>query len=173
MSIQSVFAIDNEAAIFSLKIEDDVIRPVGMWRSSPDDRDLGAAAIAHSTGSEVSFIVSPDPGSEDSFLKLSLSQDGISNIKVSRDFKPFIALATLARLERKKQFDPSQYEGWPRMKAELRRGQLNQSVGVMALLQGVIEAKRILDRPDFIYHATVDSSEKEKQKAYGRLYGIL
>ena len=173
MIIQSVFTVDNEASIFSLKIEDSVISPVGIWRSFPDDLDLGAAALACSVSDDVSFVASPDPGSEDSFLKLSLVQEGISNIKVSREFKPIEALAALASLQRKRQFDPSCYKGWPRMQAELQRIEQNQSAGVMALLQGVLEAKRTLNQPKTIFRSTIDTSDRARNQSLGRLYGIL
>ena len=171
--IHSVFAIDNEAAIFSLEIEGDVIRPISIWRSSPNDCDLGAAALACSVGDDDSFLTSPDPGSEDSFSKLSLAQEGIRGIKVSKEFKPIEALAALASLSRKRQFDPTSYEGWERIQAEIQRIKQSQSVGAMALLQGVLEAKRVLYKPSYVFRASIDTSDRLRQQSLGRLYGIL
>lgn len=167
MIIQSIFAKGNEAAIFGIGVDNETVKPKGVWRSSPKDQNLCAAAISRLTLDSM-FIISPTPRSDDSPLRALLKRQGISNVKVCAEFEPIEAQATFAALVGKLRFDASEFPGWSRIRAELKRSEQGQSVALMAFLQGVIEAEKILSKPFFTPSFTV-----EKQLPNTRLSGIL
>ncbi|MGI8933420.1 MAG: hypothetical protein ACR2FS_05040 [Phormidesmis sp.] len=172
MIIQSVFARDNEAAIFGLEATEDKISLIDSWRSSPHDKDINAAALA-CYSREALFAVSPVPGTTDSYLKTLLSREGLDNIKVCREFAPIQALAAMQSLNRTGKLDTTGFAEWPRLEAEISRSDKTPSVWVMALLQGVLEAEIHCHKPMTAPIGSLDLSYQRAQQAYGRLAGIL